>query len=82
MTMTSNSNPSPRSGEDTYDLIDEALTTLAERRALWLGVPVVTAEKTTLSPDYAIRSDVIGSAKSDLACGVCGGDCGVLGRGT
>ena len=37
MTMTSNSNPSPRSGEDTYDLIDEALTTLAERRALWLG---------------------------------------------
>jgi hypothetical protein len=34
--MTSN-NPSPRSGDDTYDLIDNALTTLAQRRRLWLG---------------------------------------------
>jgi hypothetical protein len=35
--MTSNNNPSPRSGDDTYDLIDDALATLAERRRLWLG---------------------------------------------
>jgi hypothetical protein len=35
--MTSNSNPSPRSGDDTFDLIDDALTTLAQRRGLWLG---------------------------------------------
>lgn len=34
--MTSNP-PSPHSGEDTYDLIDDALTTLAQRRGLWLG---------------------------------------------
>jgi hypothetical protein len=34
--MTSN-NPSPHSGEDTHDLIDNALTTLAQRRGLWLG---------------------------------------------
>ena len=34
--MTSNQ-PSPRSGDDTFDLIDDALTTLAERRGLWLG---------------------------------------------
>lgn len=31
------SNPSPRSGDDTFDLIDNALATLAERRGLWLG---------------------------------------------
>jgi hypothetical protein len=34
--MTSN-NPSPRSGDDTFDLIDDALTILARRRGLWLG---------------------------------------------
>ena len=30
----------PRSGEDTYDLIDGALYQLAERRGRWLGDPV------------------------------------------
>ncbi len=34
--MTSNQ-PSPRSGDDTFDLIDDALTTLDERRGFWLG---------------------------------------------
>jgi hypothetical protein len=29
--------PGPRSGDDTYDLIDDALTALAERRDAWLG---------------------------------------------
>lgn len=29
--------PSPRSDDDTFDLIDDALATLAERRGLWLG---------------------------------------------
>jgi hypothetical protein len=29
--------PGPRSGDDTYDLIDDALATLAERRGAWLG---------------------------------------------
>jgi hypothetical protein len=29
--------PGPRSGEDTYDLIDHAVATLAERRRAWLG---------------------------------------------
>jgi hypothetical protein len=29
--------PGPRSGDDTYDLIDDALTALAERRSAWLG---------------------------------------------
>ena len=31
------SGPGPHSGDDTYDLIDDALTTLAERRGAWLG---------------------------------------------
>ena len=39
--MTSNQ-PSPRSGEDTFDLIDDALTTLAELRGLWLGDDLTT----------------------------------------
>jgi hypothetical protein len=29
--------PGPRSGDDTYDLIDAALAALAERRGAWLG---------------------------------------------
>ena len=30
----------PHSGDDTYDLIDNALCQLAERRGRWLGDPV------------------------------------------
>jgi len=30
----------PRSGDDTYDLIDDALYQLAERRGAWLGDPI------------------------------------------
>ena len=30
----------PRSGDDTYDLIDDALFQLAERRGKWLGDPI------------------------------------------
>jgi hypothetical protein len=29
--------PGPHSGDDTYDLIDDALARLADRRAAWLG---------------------------------------------
>ena len=29
--------PEPRSGDDTHDLIDDAITALAERRGAWLG---------------------------------------------
>jgi hypothetical protein len=32
--------PGPRSGDDTYDLIDDALSQLAERRKAWLGDPL------------------------------------------
>ncbi len=32
-----NTDPGPRSGDDTYDLIDDALAALAERRGAQLG---------------------------------------------
>ena len=32
----------PRSGDDTYDLIDDALAALAERRGAWLGDDLTT----------------------------------------
>ncbi len=31
------SGPDPRSGEDTFDLIDDAVAALADRRGVWLG---------------------------------------------
>jgi hypothetical protein len=36
-TIMINPRPGPRSGDDTYDLIDDALFKLAERRGAWLG---------------------------------------------
>jgi hypothetical protein len=35
--VTNSGHPGPRSGEDTFDLIDDALGTLAARRGVWLG---------------------------------------------
>jgi hypothetical protein len=32
----------PHSGDDTYDLIDDALYQLAERRGKWLGDPLAS----------------------------------------
>jgi hypothetical protein len=32
----------PRTGDDTYDLIDDALASLAERRGKWLGDPLAS----------------------------------------
>ena len=34
--------PRPGSGPDTFDLIDDALYQLAERRGAWLGDPITT----------------------------------------
>lgn len=52
--MTSN-HPSPHSGEDTYDLIDNALTVLAERRGLWLGDDLTTMTLVASLIDQAER---------------------------
>jgi hypothetical protein len=35
--VTSSGNPGPRSGDDTFDLIDDARATLAERRRVRFG---------------------------------------------
>lgn len=34
--------PGPHSGEDTFDLIDDAVAALAERRGVWLGDDLAT----------------------------------------
>lgn len=34
--------PAPRSGDDTFDLIDDAVAVLAERRGVWLGDDIAT----------------------------------------
>ena len=40
--MSEHPAPAPRSGDDTYDLIDDALAALAERRGAWLGDELVS----------------------------------------
>jgi hypothetical protein len=47
--------PHPRSGEDTYDLIDDALATLATRRGVWLGDNLATIALITSLVDQAER---------------------------
>jgi hypothetical protein len=47
--------PRPRSGEDTYDLIDDALSTLADRRGIWLGDDLATIALLTSLIDQAQR---------------------------
>jgi hypothetical protein len=52
--MTTGS-PGPHSGDDTYDLIDNALTTLAERRGAWLGDDLAALTLLTSLIDQAER---------------------------
>ena len=47
--------PHPRGGEDTYDLIDDALGTLATRRGVWLGDNLATIALITSLVDQAER---------------------------
>lgn len=49
------SNPGPRSGEDTFDLIDDALAALAERRGVWLGNDIATMALVASLIDQAER---------------------------
>ncbi len=46
---------SPHSGDDTYDLIDDALYQLAERRAKWLGDPIAAITLIASLTDQAER---------------------------
>ncbi len=45
----------PRSGDDTYDLIDDALYALAERRGAWLGDDLTAITLTASLIDQAER---------------------------
>jgi hypothetical protein len=47
--------PGPRSGDDTYDLIDHALHQLAERRGAWLGDDLAAITLITSLIDQAER---------------------------
>ena len=46
---------SPHSGDDTHDLIDDALCQLAERRKKWLGDPIAAITLITSLIDQAGR---------------------------
>jgi hypothetical protein len=50
-----NTDPAPHSGDDTYDLIDDALAALAERRDVWLGDNLATIALITSLIDQAER---------------------------
>ena len=45
----------PHSGDDTYDLIDDALCRLAERRGKWLGDPLTAITLIASLVDQAER---------------------------
>jgi hypothetical protein len=45
----------PHSGDDTYDLLDDALYQLAERRGKWLGDPLATITLLASLTDQAER---------------------------
>jgi len=61
----------PRSGDDTYDLIDGALYQLAERRHRWLGDPVAAITLLASLIDQAERClpELVTSARRDRHTG-------------
>ena len=63
--MTEPMTPSPpRSGDDTYDLIDGALYQLAERRGSWLGDPVAAITLLASLIDQAERMIPMSAAEA------------------
>ena len=53
--MSLRNSPPPHSDEDTYDLIDNALSALAQRRGIWLGDELATITLLTSLIDQAQR---------------------------
>ena len=70
--MTSNG---PRSSDDTYDLIDDALYQLAERRRAWLGDPIAAItllaslidQAERMIPEHALLARDNGATWHDIA---------------
>lgn len=50
-----NALPAPRTGEDSYDILDDAVTELAQRRDLWLGDDLIRIHLLASLIDQAIR---------------------------
>ena len=65
----------PRSGDDTYDLIDGALYQLAERRGRWLGDPVAAItllaslidQAERMIPMFATEAHAMGATWAGIA---------------
>ena len=65
----------PRSGDDTYDLIDGALYQLAERRKAWLGDPIAAItllaslidQAERMLPMFAAEAHANGATWTDIA---------------
>ena len=65
----------PRSGDDTYDLIDEALHQLAGRRGAWLGDPIAAItliaslidQAERFLPEHVLEARDNGSSWHDIA---------------
>jgi len=57
--------PGPRSGDDTYDLIDDALFKLAERRGAWLGddLTAITLIASLIDQAERFLPDLVTSAR-------------------
>lgn len=65
----------PHSGDDTYDLIDDALCQLAERRGAWLGDPVAAItllaslidQAERMIPEHALEARDDGATWHEIA---------------
>ena len=65
----------PRSGDDTYDLIDQALYQLAERRKAWLSDPIAAItfiaslidQAERFLPEHVLEAHANGATWHDIA---------------
>ena len=70
-----NTGGSPHSGDDTYDLIDDALASLAQRRSAWLGDPVTAItllaslidQAERMLPEHVLEARDHGATWHDIA---------------
>jgi hypothetical protein len=68
--------PGPHHDDDTYDLIDDALTTLAERRGAWLGDDLTAIillaslidQAERFLPELVTSARLNGHTWDDIAC--------------
>jgi hypothetical protein len=63
----STSDPAPHSGDDTYDLIRDALAKLAQRRGAWLGddLTAITLPASLIDQAERCLPDLVDSARTN-----------------